>query len=48
VRNPQARRPGNQNDKRVCIKDGQPAQSRKDEWIPLKSGEKMSVEKLDR
>ena len=47
-RNPQARRPRNQNDERVRIKDGQPAQCRKDEWIPLDGGEKMSLKKLNR
>jgi hypothetical protein len=48
MRNPQARRARSQNDERVCIKDGQPAQSCKDERIPLEGREKMSVKKLNR
>ena len=45
---PQAWNACYENDESVEIKDRQPAQSGKDERIPLQSGEKTSVKKLDR
>jgi len=48
IRQPQARNACYENNESVEIKDRQPAQSGKDERIPLQSGEKTSVKKLNR
>ena len=45
---PQARNACHENDQSVEIEDRQSAQSGKDERIPLQSGEKTSVKKLNR
>jgi hypothetical protein len=48
IRQPQARNACYENNESVEIKDRQPAESGKDERIPLQSGEKTSVKKLNR